>query len=386
MMHPIPEISGYDDDLRAIRHDLHQHPEIGFEEVRTSGIVAEKLSSWGIEVHRGVGVTGVVGVIQGAPGNRCIALRADMDALPMQEESGVSFPSKIPGRFHGCGHDGHTTILLGVARYLAQTRNFPGKVVLIFQPAEESLGGARAMVADKLFERFPCDEVYALHNWPDGNFGHVSLRSGPMLACADKFEIRISGRGGHAARPHDTIDPILIGATLVQALQSIVSRNTDPLEATVLSVTKFHSGTAPNIIAGSAVLGGSLRSFSNAVREQIRSRMREICAGIAGSFGAEIEITLEDVFSVLENSPAHVEAVAHSAAEVVGADRVNTSSLPLLGSEDFADFLQVVPGAYFLIGTEKGPMVHNPGYRFDDKIIPVAASILARIAERRLSG
>jgi hippurate hydrolase len=326
----------------------------------------------------------VVGVIHGATGNRCIGLRADMDALPMEEATGLAYSSQIPGRFHGCGHDGHTTILLGVARHLAETRNFSGNAVLIFQPAEESLGGARAMLADGLFQRFPCDEIYALHNWPDGNFGRVSLRSGPMLACADKFKIEIRGRGGHAARPHDTIDPIIVGTSLVQSLQSIVARNADPLEASVLSVTQFHCGTAPNIIATTAQLAGSLRSFSDDNRTLIRSRMREICAGCSATFNAEIDLQIEDVFSVLRNSAEHVQAVGEIAAQVVGPNNVDTASQPLLGSEDFADFLQVVPGAYFLVGMAKGPMVHNPGYVFDDDIIPVAASVLAKIVEQRM--
>jgi amidohydrolase len=383
-MNCLPTIASYFEDLRVIRHDLHQYPEIGYEEVRTSGIVAERLSSWGIQVHRGFGVTGVVGVIHGAPGNGSIGLRADMDALPMEEATGLAYSSKIPGRFHGCGHDGHTAILLGVARHLAETRNFSGKAVLIFQPAEESLGGARAMLADGLFQKFPCDEIYALHNWPDGNFGRISLRPGPMLACADKFKIDIRGRGGHAARPHDTVDPILVGTSLVQALQSIVARNAEPLDASVLSVTQFNSGTAPNIIADTAHLAGSLRSFSDENRALIRSRMREICAGHAAAFNAAIDLQMVDVFSVLSNSADHVDAVGEIAAQVVGLHNVDTASQPLLGSEDFADFLQVVPGAYFLIGMAKGPMVHNPGYVFDDDIIPVAASVLASIVERRM--
>ena len=278
----IDRIDGYADELTAIRRDLHAHPEIGFEEVRTSGIVADKLKQWGIEVHRGLGGTGVVGVLKGkGSGGKRIGLRADMDALPMEENTNLRWRSTIPGRFHGCGHDGHTTMLLGTARYLAETRNFDGTVHFIFQPAEEGLGGARAMIKDGLFEKFPCDEVYGLHNAPDLNHGEIAILPGPAMAGADFFDITINGYGAHGAMPERSKDPIVIAMTLGQALQTIVSRNVDPLQAAVLSITQIHAGSAYNVIPGEAKLCGTVRAFSDEVRALIRERMRAICAGIA---------------------------------------------------------------------------------------------------------
>src|SRR6266542_4887871 len=271
----LPRVAEFADELVTIRRDLHAHPEIGFEETRTSGIVAEKLAAWGIEVHRGVGKTGVVGVLTGrGAGSRRIGLRADMDALPMDEETNLPYRSKHPGRFHGCGHDGHTTMLLGAARYLAETRKFAGTVVFIFQPAEEGLGGARAMLADGLFERFPCDEIYALHNAPEGPQGQVSVHSGPMMAGADFFDIRITGRGAHGAHPHQAIDPIAVAITLAQAMQTIVSRNTDPRYPTVVSITQIHAGSAYYVIPESAHLAGTVRTFRDEVRELVRPYSR----------------------------------------------------------------------------------------------------------------
>jgi hippurate hydrolase len=281
----IERIDGYADELTAIRRDLHAHPEIGFEEVRTSGIVANKLTQWGIEVHRGIGGTGVVGVLKGnGAGSRRIGLRADMDALPMEENTNLNWRSKIPGRFHGCGHDGHTTMLLGTARYLAETRNFDGTVHFIFQPAEEGLGGARAMIKDGLFAKFPCDEIYGLHNAPDLNHGEIAVLPGPAMAGADFFDITIQGYGAHGAMPERSKDAVVIAMTLGNALQTIVSRNVSASEPAVLSITQIHAGSAYNVIPGEAKLCGTVRAFSDEVRELIRKRMREICAGMAAVF------------------------------------------------------------------------------------------------------
>jgi amidohydrolase len=377
-------IVAFSDELTAWRRDFHAHPEIGFQEERTSRLVAERLAAWGVEVHRGVGKTGVVGILKGrGTSERRVGLRADMDALPMDEATNLPYRSTNPGVFHGCGHDGHTTMLLGAARYLASTRNFDGTVVFIFQPAEEGLGGARAMIADGLFERFPCDEIYGLHNSPLGPSGAVLIRSGAAMASADFFDVRITGRGSHGAKPQYAVDPTMVAVSLAQAMQTIVSRNTDPLKATVVSITKLHAGTAYNVIPDSATLGGTIRTFDEKMRALVRSRMREIAAGMATAFGATIEVDIRDGFSVLDNQAANVEVVAEVARELLG--KVDLAPPPNMASEDFADMMQVVPGAYFWLGMTPGPMVHNPSYIFDDAVLPVGASMLARIAERRAS-
>ncbi|MBR0873056.1 amidohydrolase [Bradyrhizobium tropiciagri] len=384
-MPTIERIDSFADELTAIRRDLHAHPEIGFEEVRTSGIVAEKLTSWGIEVHRGLGGTGVVGVLKGkGKSTRKIGLRADMDALPMEENTNLKWRSTIPGRFHGCGHDGHTTMLLGSARYLAETRNFDGTVHFIFQPAEEGLGGARAMIKDGLFKQFPCDEVYGLHNAPDLNHGEIAILPGPAMAAADFFDIRIQGYGAHGAMPERSKDAVLIAMTLGQALQSIVSRNVDPLQAAVLSITQIHSGSAYNVIPGEAWMCGTVRCFSDEVRALIRKRMREIAAGFATAYDAEISVEIRDGFSVLVNQEEQSRVVEEVARTVVDPAKVITRSTPKMGSEDFADMMQAVPGAYFWVGHDGSVPVHNPGYVLDDKILPIGASMFARIIEKRL--
>ncbi len=384
-MPTIERIDGFADELTAIRRDLHAHPEIGFEEVRTSGIVADKLASWGIEVHRGLGGTGVVGVLKGkGSSSKKIGLRADMDALPMEENTNLKWRSTIPGRFHGCGHDGHTTMLLGSARYLAETRNFDGTVHFIFQPAEEGLGGARAMIKDGLFKQFPCDEVYGLHNAPDLNHGEIAILPGPAMAAADFFDIRIQGYGAHGAMPERSKDAVVIAMTLGQALQSIVSRNVDPLQAAVLSITQIHSGSAYNVIPGDAWMCGTVRCFSEEIRELIRKRMREICAGFAAAYGAEISVEIRDGFSVLVNQEEQSRIVEEVARTVVDPAKVITRSTPKMGSEDFADMMQAVPGAYFWVGHDGSVPVHNPGYVLDDKILPIGASMFARIIEKRM--
>ncbi len=381
----IPAIEGYADELTAIRHDIHAHPEIGFEEVRTSGVVAEKLQSWGIETHRQIGKTGVVGILHGTRGSgRRIGLRADMDALPMEEMTNLPFRSTIPGRFHGCGHDGHTTMLLGAARYLAENRDFAGTAVFIFQPAEEGLGGARAMLADGLFERFPCDEVYGLHNSPYMEPGQVRVFPGKAMAAADFFDIRIKGRGSHAAMPQVSRDPVVIAAALVQALQTIVSRNADPLEAAVVSVTQIKAGSAYNVIPEEAALTGTIRTFSNEIADVARQRMHAIVAGLAAAFEVEIELDLRNIFSVLENHAEQAAALAEAARDIVGDGNLLTAPKPMMGSEDFADMLHAVPGCYCWVGHAGNVPLHNPGFILDDAILPLGASILARIVERRL--
>ncbi|MGF1551356.1 MAG: M20 aminoacylase family protein [Paracoccaceae bacterium] len=382
----IPRIEDFADELTAIRHDQHAHPEIGFEEVRTSGVVAERLAAWGIEVHRGLGATGVVGVLKGRrEGSRTVGLRADMDALPIEERTNLPYRSTSPGRMHACGHDGHTTMLLGAARYLAETRDFAGTVHFVFQPAEEGLGGARAMLADGLFERFPCDEIYGLHNSPTLPLGQVAVFPGRAMAGASLFDIRIHARGAHAARPQDARDPVIVATALAQAMQSVVSRDVDPLEAAVLSITRIEAGSAYNVIPETASMAGTLRYFEDAVAETMRTRMRAIAAGFAAAFEVEIDVDIRDVFTVLENAEAEAAHLAEAARDVVGEAGVLTEPRPVTGSEDFADMLRAVPGAYCWVGHGGGVALHNPGFVLDDRILPVGASLLARVVERRLA-
>jgi hippurate hydrolase len=382
----IERIAQYQDELVAIRHDLHAHPEIGFEEVRTSGIVANLLESWGITVHRGLGGTGIVGELRGKhDSNRRIGLRADMDALPIHEETGLPYASKNPGVMHACGHDGHTTILLGAARYLAETRDFAGTAVFVFQPAEEGLGGARAMLKDGLFQKFPCDEIYGLHNAPGRRAGRVAVFPGAAMAGADFFDFRIKGRGSHGARPNEARDPIIAAVALTQALQTIVSRNNHPRTPLVVSVTQIHSGAAYNVIPAEATVSGTVRAFSDDARALVRRRMQEMAAGIAATHEVEIEFSSRDIFTVLENHPEQTEAYADVAREIVGEENLSTRVEPVMGSEDFADMLRATPGAYCWVGHACDKPVHNPEFVFDDAIIPIGASLMARIVERRLS-
>lgn len=383
-MPALTAIEAFTDELVAIRRDLHAHPEIGFEEVRTSGIVAGKLEAWGIEVHRGIGGTGVVGVLQGTGGpGRRIGLRADMDALPMDEITNLPWRSTIPGRMHACGHDGHTTMLLGAARYLAENRGFAGTAIFVFQPAEEGLGGARAMLADNLFERFPCDEIYGIHNAPNLEPGQIAVFPGPAMAGADFFDIKITGKGSHGAMPHVGRDPVIVAISLAAALQTIVSRNADPREAAVLSITQIHAGSAYNVIPEEAALAGTVRTFSPEIAKLIRERMREICAGMAATFGVQVDIDIRGIFDVLVNHPEQAVATAAVAAEIVGAGNVLTEPKPVMGSEDFADMLRVVPGAYAWVGHAGSVPVHNPAFVLDDGILPIGASLLARLVETR---
>ncbi|ACM39912.1 MULTISPECIES: M20 aminoacylase family protein [Rhizobium/Agrobacterium group] len=383
--HVIDRIASYTPELTAIRHDIHQHPEIGFEEVRTSGIVAEKLTSWGIEVHRGYGKTGVVGRLRGKhAGNRSIGLRADMDALPMPEETGLPFASVYPGKFHGCGHDVHTTILLGAARYLAETRDFAGTVTFIFQPAEEGLGGARAMIADGLFKDFPVDEIYGLHNSSYSPPNHLRVSPGAAMAGADFFDITLRGKGAHAAHPDLGRDPIPAVGELIQALQTIVSRNVPPTDPAVLSITRIEGGSAYNVIPETASIAGTVRAFSDEVRQTIRTRITEISNHIAAAHGLTATVDIRDIFSVLTNNDTAVEAVVSVAREVLGDARVSTQPYRTMGSEDFADLLKHAPGAFFTLGHSGTVPAHNPGFIVDDAILPVGATLFSRLVESRL--
>ena len=383
-MDVIERVRAFHDELTAFRRDIHAHPDLGFEERRTADLVADKLAGYGIEVHRGIGKTGVVGRLRIGNSPRAIGLRADMDCLPILEANNFAHRSTHDGRMHACGHDGHTTMLLGAARYLAQSRNFDGTVHFIFQPAEEGLGGARAMIKDGLFEKFPCDEVYGLHNAPDLNHGEVAILPGPAMAGADFFDITIHGYGAHGAMPERSKDAVVIAMTLGQALQTIVSRNVDPLKAAVLSITQIHAGSAYNVIPGEAKLCGTVRAFSDEARALIRERMRALCAGIAAAFHVEIIADIRDTFSVLVNQEEQSRVVEAAARTVVDPAKVITRTQPKMGSEDFADMMQAVPGAYFWVGHEGSVPVHNPGYVLDDKILPIGASLFARIIETRL--
>ncbi|HEX7748689.1 MAG TPA: M20 aminoacylase family protein [Bordetella sp.] len=379
----------FHDELTALRRDLHAHPELGFEEVRTSGIVAGALEALGIEVHRGIGKTGVVGVIRGkhCDSGRMIGLRADMDALPMGEDNTFSHKSSKSGLMHACGHDGHTTVLIGAARYLSQSRNFNGTAVLIFQPAEEGTGGAQAMLDDGLFEMFPCDAIYALHNWPGLKPGMIGVNPGPMMAAADRFEIVIEGRGGHGAHPYQTIDPVTVAGHLITALQSIVSRNVNPLDSAVVSIGALQAGNpdAMSVIPSTARLVGTVRTFRKTVQELIESRMNQMAASIAGAFGAKATVKYERLFPATINTPQHANLVADIATDLIGKENVVRDLTPSMGSEDFSVMLQHKPGAYFRLGqggAEEGCVLHNPRFDFNDAVIPLGSAMFCALAER----
>jgi hippurate hydrolase len=385
-MNILPVIAESASELQSLFRDLHAHPEIGFLETRTSRIVVERLRSFGVdEVHEGIARTGVVAVIRGkGQGNRCVGLRADMDALPIRETTGLGHASKHEGVMHACGHDGHTAMLLGAAKHLAATRDFDGTAVLIFQPAEEGLGGARGMIADGLFERFPCDEIYGMHNYPTGQVGRFGICKGPALAGAAFFDISIHGTGSHAAMPHESCDALMIAATLAAQLNTILSRNIDAQETCVLSVTQLHAGTAYNIVPGTASLAGTIRYFKQEVYDLAARRMQQICEGFAVAHGAEIDLDLRNVFDVLVNDADLSDAYMEAATDIVGAENVNGAEAPVTGSEDFADMLKVVPGAYCSLGHSGTLPLHNPGFVLGEEILPIGASIMARLVERRL--
>ncbi len=382
----LPIIDASAEELTAIFEDLHAHPEIGFTETRTAGIVAEQLRAYGVdEVHEGIAKTGVVGIINGqGSGRRRVGVRADMDALRIEELTNLPYSSKNPGVMHACGHDGHTTMLLGAAKHLAATREFDGTAVMIFQPAEEGLGGARGMIAEGLFDRFPVDEVYGMHNYPDGQPGKFTICKGTAMTGAAFFDIHIQGRGSHAAMPQASRDPVVIASALVGQIQTIVSRNVAPLDACVVSITQIHAGTAYNVVPDTATLAGTVRYFKDEVIAMAEVRMRELCEGLAMAYGVEIMIEMRNVFDVLVNDDALSDAYMEAAADVVGMENVSDDAKPATGSEDFADMLKLVPGAYCRVGHAGTLPLHNPGFVLDPGLLPVGASIMARMVERRL--
>ncbi|WP_454289212.1 M20 aminoacylase family protein [Rhizobium arsenicireducens] len=369
------------------RRHLHANPEILYDVENTAAFVSAKLAEFGVdEIVNGIGRTGVVGVIKGRGTNtRAIGLRADMDALPLEEISGKPWASQVPGRMHACGHDGHTAMLLGAAQHLAQTRNFNGRVIVIFQPAEEGGAGALAMVQDGLMERFAIEEVYGMHNMPGQPVGTFSIRKGGIMAAPDKFFITVKGRGGHAAEPHKAVDPIAIGAQIVTNLQLIASRNANPLRSVVVSVTRFNAGTTHNIIPEEALLAGTVRSLDETVRDLAETRIREIARGIANANGAEADVVYERACPVTVNHPAETEHAARAAMDIVGKDQVNTEVDPSMAGEDFAFMLQARPGAYIMIGHGDTPGLHNPAYDFNDDILSYGISYWVRLAEQRLT-
>jgi len=383
-MSPVDHIRRDHPMLTALRHDLHAHPELGMAEHRTAALVTSQLEAWGIEVHRGIGGTGVVGVLRAGSGNRAIGLRADMDALPIQEATGLPFGSTVPGVMHACGHDGHTTMLLGAAKYLAETRNFSGTVHLIFQPGEEGCGGALAMLADKLFERFPCDAIYGMHNRTGMAVGEYAVGQGAMMAGGAFFDITVGGKGAHGARPEDGIDPVLTACHIGAALQSIVSRNLSPRDPAVVSVTKVVGGDAYNVIPQSATLSGTARFFTREVGTAIEGAMRRLAEGVAAGFGATAALDWRLIFAPLVNTAEAVALVEQVAAELVGRDRLATDKPPVMGSEDFAFMLEQVPGAYLNVGNGPGFSPHHPSYAFNDDAIPYGAGMYAGIVEAAL--
>ena len=383
----IAEIASRQPILAEWRRMLHTIPELGFEEEKTAAFVVDRLQAMGIEAHTGMARTGVVGIIEGRPGNRRIGLRADMDALPMEELGKPAWKSKNPGRFHGCGHDGHTVMLLAAAEYLARTRAFAGTVVLIFQPAEEGLGGGRVMVEEGLFDRFPCDEIYALHNMPLLPVGQAAVRPGAALAAFDRFDVTITGRGGHAAMPHKTIDPAIVMSQTVLALQALISRETDPMESAVLSVTEMHVGATHNVIASEGRIAGTVRALNEAARARIEAGFHRTVTHVVEAYGASVRIEYAREFPVLVNDGGAVERAMSAIADVLGSDGLAKTFPPLMAAEDFAFMLQKRPGAYILVGQGTGPdspMVHHPEYDFNDAIIATGASLFVRIAEGAL--
>jgi hippurate hydrolase len=386
-MKPIDRIKSYHAELTAQRQDFHAHPELGFDEHRTSEIVAKQLEALGIEVHRGVGNTGVVGVLRQGNGPVSIGLRADMDALPILEANDMAYKSTKPGVMHACGHDGHTTMLLGAARYLAETRNFNGTVNFIFQPAEEGLGGAAAMLKDALFERFPCDTVFGMHNQPGMPVGKFAIRPGTMMAGGAFFDIHVEGRGSHGARPEQSVDSVLVACHIVTALQSIVARNVSALDSAVMSATAIKSGDAYNVIPQSAEIKGTVRTFTNKTMDLVEASMKRIASGVASAFGATVTVDFRKLFAPLVNNPAETAVFADVAAELVGEQNVERKRDLIMASEDFSFMLEARPGAYINIGngdTVGSVPVHNPGYNFNDEILPLGAAALAGIVEKKL--
>lgn len=384
----VNRLSEFHEEITAWRHDIHRHPEILYDVHRTAGFVAEKLRAFGVdEVVTGIGRTGVVGVIRGRKGSRdrAIGLRADMDALPITETTGKPYASETIGRMHACGHDGHTAMLLGAARYLTETRNFDGRAVLIFQPAEEGGAGGKAMLDDGLMDRFGIAEVYGMHNMPGIPVGHFATRVGAVMASTDEFRITVHGRGGHAAYPHDTVDPVVVVAAIIQGVQTIVARNVDPLDAAVVSITRVEAGTASNVIADFATIAGTARTLRPGVRELVETRLRTMIGAIAAAFGATVDIAYKHNYPVTVNHPAQTERAIAVASSIAGPDRVDTATPPIMGAEDFSYMLEARPGSFIFIGNGETPGLHNPGYDFNDAIIPMGCSYWVRLVEETLA-
>ena len=377
--------------IAAIRRDIHAHPELCFEEVRTADLVAAKLTEWGIPIHRGLGTTGVVGIVKNGTSNRAIGLRADMDALPMQEFNTFSHASQNKGKMHACGHDGHTAMLLAAAQHFAKQRLFDGTVYLIFQPAEEGGGGAREMIKDGLFEQFPMDAVFGMHNWPGTEVGKFAVSPGPVMASSNEFKVVIRGKGAHAALPHNGLDPVPVACQMVQAFQTIITRNKKPIDAGVISVTMIHAGEATNVIPNSCELRGTVRTFSVAVLDMIEARMRQIAEHTCAAFGLSCEFDFVRNYPPTVNSAKEAEFARAVMASIVGPDNVLQQE-PTMGAEDFSFMLQAKPGCYNFIANGDGShrdidhgggpcMLHNPSYDFNDDLIPLGATYWVRLAE-----
>lgn len=374
-------------ELVAIRRDLHAHPELGLQEFRTSDIVANYLESLGYQVHRGLAKTGVVAMLTNGTSRRSIGMRADMDALPILEDTGVEYASKTPGLMHACGHDGHTTMLLGAAKAIAERKNFDGTVYLIFQPAEENFGGAKIMMDEGLFEKFPCDAIFGLHNHPGLPFGQFALREGPIMAAADECRITVNGRGGHGAEPQDTADPVVCGASIVMALQSIVSRNIHPMDPSVVSVGAFHAGAASNVIPEHAEIILSIRSFDPTVRDELERRITLIAKSQAESYGMTATVNYQRSYDATINHKAETNFVRDLAIKFAGPEKVVDIKRPIMGSEDFGFFLTACPGTYFFLGsrvTGEEKTFHHPGFNFNDELIPIGSAFWAELAEAYL--
>ena len=391
MTNPIDRIRGYQRELTAVRRDIHAHPELAFNETRTSSLVADKLAGWGIEVHRGLAKTGVVGVIPGKKkaSGRGIGLRADMDCLPMHERNTFEHKSQNEGRMHACGHDGHTTMLLGAARYLQETRNFDGTAYVIFQPAEEGGGGGQVMVQEGLFERFPANEVYGLHNWPGLPPGQMAVRPGPVMAATDEIQVTIRGKGGHGAMPHLAVDPVVISAHVITALQTIASRTVSPLDSVVVSICSMATSQVGvfNVIPDHVQLVGTVRTFQQGTRELAERRVREIATKTAEAFGGSAEVSYARGYPATVNSAREAEFAAQVGKRLFGEKNVFTEHEPTMGGEDFSYMLQARPGAYVFLGQggmQGGCMLHNPNYDFNDEVIPLGAGYLAALVEEAL--
>ena len=387
----IPELVASASTVATIRRDLHAHPELCFKEVRTADVVAAKLTEWGIPIHRGMGTTGVVGIIKAGSSDRAIALRADMDALPMQEFNTFDHASQHPGKMHACGHDGHTAMLLAAAQHLAQHRHFDGTVYLVFQPAEEGGGGAREMIKDGLFEKFPVQAVFGMHNWPGSEVGKFAASAGPVMASSNEFKITVHGKGGHAAMPHNGLDPVPVACQMVQAFQTIISRNKKPIDAGVISVTMIHAGEATNVIPDSCELQGTVRTFSIEVLDMIEQRMRDMAQHTAQAFGMDCSFEFKRNYPPTINSAPEAEFARRVMASIVGEANVGQQE-PTMGAEDFAYMLMAKPGCYAFIATGDGDhramghgggpcMLHNPSYDFNDQLIPLGATYWVRLTE-----